>query len=803
MLNNYIKVALRSLRRNVGHTTVAMAGLSVGLAVFLLMSLMVLDELSFDRFHERSENLYRIVEVRSSPDFSEIRSAFTAGQLAQASIEEIPEVVNAVKMIGAEATGRRTVQFAETRFYESDYLITDRSFFEVFDFELLRGNPNSALDEPSTVVLTESGASKYFGSADPVGQTITMEQFGDFRVVGILADPPGNSHLQFNMLISSSTVNAHERWLQWMESWDNQTFLVYLELAPGASHEAVSAKVNDLFSARWSNEDEIRTPFLQLLSQIHFQSQDIEFEHNAREGDRSTLIIFGAISLFLLAIGAINYMNMATARSMRRAREVGLRKVVGGRQSQLIGQFLTESVVVSLLAFVVALGLASLLLPAFVSFTGRDLTLSSLATPGYAAGVLLLGILVGVVSGSYPALYLASFRPAHILSGTGDVGRGAARLRRVLVVAQFAVSIVMIAATSVVYDQLQYVQDRELGFNQDQLVVIDINNGDVRRDWKTVRAAFSDVPSVQSVTTSSRVPGEWKDMTQIDVRDMRSGRSNLVAMNYIATDDAFLDTYEIDLVSGRGLSDEFGSDSSAVVINEAAARLLGIESLNGEVLSVPAADFEGQIVGIVKDFHFQSLHESIGPLVLGYWNNPIRVIDYFTVRVSSQDFAGAIAGLREAGESFDPTHPFEYNILEERLGDYYVEDARMGSLFGIAAFLAVLIACLGLAGLASYTAEQRTKEIGLRKVLGASVRGIVILMSKEFIALVTVAFVVASPIAYIVMDSWLSSFAFRAEISPLLFAMAGLTTLLFALITVSYQSVRSALANPIESLRYE
>jgi putative ABC transport system permease protein len=604
------------------------------------------------------------------------------------------------------------------------------------------------------------------------------------------------------MIVSYSTSQANERWIQWLDGWANTNLIVYAVLKENTDPARAQESMNAVLSANLGDESDTRRAYLQPITDIHLGSGAIQVERHAREGDPRYIYIFSAIGMFLVLIASINYMNMTTARSMRRAREIGMRKVTGGHKGQLVRQFLAESILTTVLAIVIAVTLVTATLPFFNDIAGKDLSSSSLMEWRFLLELAALALLVGLFAGSYPALFLSRLSPSQILSGSSEVGAGATRLRRGLVVAQFTLSIFMIVATIVVYNQMDFVQSTRLGFNENQLVVVDINNGDVRRDWETVRAEFSKVPFVESVSTSSRVPGDWKDMTEIEVRVAGESSDDLVTMHFLGVDDAFLKTFEIELLSGRDFSPD-RADSTSVIVNESAARLLGITSPANQMVEIPSVPFLGQVVGIVEDFNYESLHRPVGPLILGYWSNPVRAIDYFTARIRAGRLEPVIAGLREVGERFDPSHPFEYNVLDQRLRDFYVADRRMGTLFGLAAALAIFIACLGLAGLAAYTAERRTKEIGVRKVLGASVQGIVVLLSRDFVILVLVAFVIAGPLSYLAMDRWLNAFAYKTDLSLSIFVLSGAAALALALVTVSFQAIRSAVSNPIESLRYE
>lgn len=802
MLQNYVKIAWRNIYRYPGYAVVTIFGLAVGLAGALFVLLYLQDEASFDRHHEKLDRTYRVVEIRPSADQGDQHVALSAGVLASTIVASVPEVETAVRIIGQHGVGRRTASYGDRRFYEADYLFTEKEVFDVFSLELQRGAKDQVLENPNTAVLTESAAAKYFGTEDPVGKILQIEQFGDFLVTGMVADPPSSSHLDFSMLLSLASAQVNENWVRWLDSWGNTAFMVYTVLRPDADPARAQQAINAILSSNLGADSEPRRAYLQPLADVHLGSGHIDVEVNAREGDPRYLYIFSAIGIFLVLIASINYMNMTTARSMRRAREVGMRKVAGGQRSQLVSQFLAESILTTLIAAAIAISIVGVALPFFNGVSGKELTGMALLQWDFLIILAVLCAGVGLVAGSYPALYLSRMAPSRIFSQSGDSGSAEVRLRRGLVITQFTLSIIMIAATTVVYNQMQFVQSAPLGFNADQLVVIDINNGDVRQNWETVRAEFAGVPYVQSVSTTSRVPGDWKDITQIEARAAGSSDEDLMTMHFIAVDEQFLSTFEIDLLAGRNLTLN-PADSTSLLLNATAARLLGIEDANRQAIEIPDEEFRGEVVGIVDDFHFQSLHERLGPMVLGYWGNPVRAIDYFTARVASTDLQPVIDGLREVGERFDPSHPFEYNVLDQRLGDFYAADRRAGILFGLAAALAVFIACLGLAGLAAYTAERRTKEIGVRKVLGATVRGIVMLLSKDFVLLVTAAFLIAGPLAYLAMDRWLEAFAYRTSISLWVFILSGAVALAIALATVSVQAVRSALANPVESLRYE
>ena len=813
MLKSYALIALRSLRRHTAYTLINILGLATGIACCVLILLYVQDERAFDSFHEKADRIYRVVEVQAAAEQTEQRTAMTAGPFGSVVAETFPEVTGAVRMLGASTIGRRTASFGDARFYESDYLFTEPSFFEVFDFEMLRGNKAAALQAPGSVVLTEAAALRYFGDRDPMGLILQIEQFGDFEVTGLLRNPPLHSHLDFSMLLSLATIQSMDRWGEWAESWDSNGFITYLVLESPGRRQALEAKLPAFLETyRTETSGVTRRPYLQPLTAIHFGSEAIGAERHAREGRTANLYIFSAIALFVLLIACINYMNLATARSMKRAREVGLRKVAGAHRGQLIGQFLSEAVLFALLSLLVAVAFVQLALPAFNALAEKALTLGGVSPLPLWLGLVVLAVGVGVVSGSYPAFYLSRYRPAHVLKGTVQPGKGAVRLRQVLVITQFALSTAMVVGTLVILQQLDYIDGKPLGFNEEDLLVVDINSGNTRANFETMKEAFGRVPAVQQVCTSSRVPGEWKNILEVEVVPEGVAVEQARSMSFFGIDPDFLATFELALADGRNFSDDLATDTAAVLINEAAARALGLTAAQGQRILIPAVVVNGQrsavemevrVIGIVKDFHYRSLHERIEPLVLGSWSNPIQAIDYFTIRIRSDDLQATIGALRQVGEQFDPDHPFEYNFLDERLGDFYRAEVRTGRLFSLAAAFSILIAALGLFGLAAFTVEQRTREIGVRKVLGASVGQIILLLSRDFTHLVLAALFVAIPVAFLAMDAWLSEFAYHVALRPTVFVVAGALTFTIALLTVSFQAARAALADPVKALRYE
>lgn len=804
MIYNYVKIALRNLLKHPLYSAINIGGLAVGLACTLLIILYVQDELSFDGFYADAERIYRVVEERQTPDGVKRYFANTMGTIAPALLAEFPEVLAAVRIRDRGGLGRVAVGYGEYSAYVGDHLMVEPSFFNVFDFKLLQGNAETALSDPRSIVLTERSANQYFGSENPIGKILKTDRFGDLKVTGIVQNPPKNSHLDFNMLFPFAIVESIEGWKRFINSWDSDGFITYVKMKENISVDEFNAKLLALVEQRRTEQkQQARIPSLQTLTNIHFGSAHIEADNNSSKGEIAYLYVFSAVGLFVLAIASINYMNLATARSMKRAKEVGMRKVAGAGKGQLVWQFLSESILFSLLSFVIAAIIVELVLPSFNAMANKALVLGLTANLLLVLGLFVLVICVGIVSGSYPALYLSQLNPAVAFRGESRVGTRASFLRKSLVVVQFSLSIIMIIATFVVSNQLDFIRTKNLGFNQDQLVVIDINSGNTRRNFVSIKNEIGAIPAVKSVSVSSRVPGEWKNISRINAVPEGSPETDVRSMYFMAIDEQFLDTFEISLAEGRNLSSEMGTDTTAVIINETAAKMLGWDSVLGKELRVPSENFTARVVGVVKDFHFQSLHEVINPLVLGHWNNPVTVIDYFTCRVNTASIQQTLLRLRQIHEKFDQETPFEFNFLDERLSDFYLQDQRVGTIFRIAASLTIVIASLGLLGLAAFAAEIRTKEIGVRKVLGASAAGIVRLLSMDFIKLVLIANLIAWPVAYYAMHQWLQDFAYRIELTLWVFALAGGAALLIALLTVSFQAVKAATANPVEALRHE
>jgi len=799
MLYNYLKVALRALAKQKVYSFINLLGLSVSITATLLIALYVIDELSFDAFHPKANRTYRIVETIQSPTEEQI-TTFTAAQLGPGTIENLAEIEDAARLM---LLGRVTVGHNEFRSYEP-YWYADASFFRIFGFKLLQGDPSTALVEPNSVVLTQESAKKYFGNDDPLGQMLFTSQ-GEARVTGVLEALPSNTHFEFPMLFSISTgPTAFNWWSDWEPTdWSSHNLTNYIVASEDADLALLTEKVNELILSRREEDEATHTYVLQPLPDIHFHSRHIERENHARESQIHYIWIFVSVGTLILLIAIINYVNLATARATQRRKEVGLRKVIGATRRGLIYQFMGESVVLTLLAMTLAVTLVQLLLPTFNQFTGKTLSLTLTSLP---VVVSLLGatVMIGLLAGTYPGLYLSRYRPTDIFRGSLPTSKRLSP-RHGLVVLQFVISVGMIAATLIIYDQMQYIRDKDLGYQREQIVTVDINSGILRGHFEAIKQRFSDVPGVEAVSVSSRVPNEWKIIPPVEIDYPGLETEQFL---FIGTDESFLDTYEITLQQGRNFST--AADSAKLLINQAAARLLGLSNPLGTSVSFKTfyygeveQPFTAEIIGVVEDFHMQSMHESVAPLIIAYHNNPLHNIDYYSLKINSGDMSATLQALSDINNEFDPENPIEYHFLEDKFWEMYQEDARRGQLFAVAAGLAIFVACLGLFALASFTTQQRSREVSIRKVMGAQALQIMVLIGKRYLLLLAVAFLIALPLVYWFMQSWLASFAYRTSISVGELVATGGIVILLAILAVGYQTLKAAWTNPADVLRNE
>lgn len=786
-------------------------GLMVGLTTFLLIALYIFDELTFDSFHTHADNIYRVVNKKVSAEGKEAKVASVAYQISETGKTTFPEIR---KVARYTTSGRTNVGTKENTnvFYES-FSIASKDFLEVLDFELLSGDRKTALTAPFSVILTEESAMKYFNRSDVIGKAIKVE--GDslpYTVTAVLKDIPVNSHISFNLLFSESSITG-KRFRDFISSdWSSDNFTTYFLLDEKADTKNVEAKLNHLIKSKRPTEEKDKYTYsLQAIKDIHFYSNDFAGQSG---GNLTYIYIFAVLAIFVLVIACINYMNLTTARFANRAREIGVRKTAGASRENLIKQFIAEAFVVTAIALVIALLLVQTLLPYFNNFTHKELTLNFNTDYRIWIGVGIVVVVASLMSGTYPALFQSRIKPILLLKNKINVGKGNLSIRRLLVVFQFSLSIIMIVATTIVYMQMKYVETKDMGFKKDQLVIVDINSGKVRRGAETIKREFAKLSHVKDVSVSSRVPGEWKNLVKVRVKNENITSLDGKDMYFLGIDDQFLKTYNIQLLKGRNFTNTGSGDSTAVIINETAAKQLGLTQASGQIVEIPSADYGGSIerldasfnvrvVGIVKDFNFQSLHQAVSPMVLGFRNNPFQNIDYFSSRVTTENIEETLKQMGNVLSSIDPDHLFEYHFLDKQWELFYQQDQIQQTIFLIVAILTILIACLGLFGLATYAAEQRIKEIGVRKVLGASIGSIIVILTKDFVKLVLIAALIAFPVAGWAMHSWLKDFAYHIEMKWWVFALAGIVAITIALLTISYQTIRAALMNPVKSLKSE
>jgi len=801
MLRNYLKIAIRHLKRHKGYAFINVSGLAVGIACCLLIFLFVRDERSYDRFHTNADRIFRVLQGEPN-EWNVRRVEEMSPLLAPGFMEALPEVEQAVRFI-ARPNSLISREDGSVRSYQDGLIYADSNFFDVFSFPLLQGDPATALARPLSLVLTETAARTYFGDANPVGQVLLYNNTHAFEVTGVLADDATRSSLRFDLLASFSSLRQLPGESGMFNSgWSVSAYPTYLLLREGASQTAVEAKIPRVLRQRTDAEHVLQARFgLEPITQIHLYSK--AGNTLGPQSDIRYVYLFSGIALLVLLIACINYMNMATARSANRAREVGLRKVVGAHRSQLAAQFLGESMLTSLSAVLLAVGLTRLALPAFETLMDRDIQTGLFREPAFLLLVLALVVVVGVVSGSYPALLLSRFAPVDVLKGRlGRMASGAA-LRKGLVVFQFAGSVALIVCTLIMQSQLDYVRTKRLGLNAAQVLVLPLQASPIgqpspiSQQPEAFKTELGKLSTVQQVAFSTAVPTQQASRFSYTAE----GSERTYTVSLYGIDSLFLQTLGIELVDGRAFSETRADEGIAVLINEAAVRDYEWDEAVGQTLPVRIGTTPLEVVGVVADFHFASLHEPITPLVfmpLGEWKSRFALI-----RVTATDLSQTLRSVEALWQQFSPEHPFEYFFLDDAFDRLYQAEDRLARLFGTFTLTAILIACLGLFGLTAFSAEQRTKEIGIRKVLGATVAHLVYLLSRDFLGLVAVAFVVAMPVAYFIMERWLEDFAYRIEIRGGEFLMAGLAALGVALLTVSYQAVKAALADPVTALRHE
>ncbi len=792
MIKNYFKIAIRNLWKHKAFSFINIFGLSVGMTACFLIFLYVNFEISYDDFHSKEDRIYRVVADIKTP--TETINGNGPSWAVPPHISEFPEVSAAVRVLSDVILFKKD----NLTFNETESLWADADFFTVFDYKLLKGNPLTVLKDPFSIVLSESSAKKYFGDTDPIGQVIQIaDDAFPSTVTGIMEDIPVNSQIQGEVVISMTTIT--KKFAEGVDNqWGNYGPFAYLLLKPGTNAEGLESKF-PAFLEKWSGKEMSKsqmfpTLLLEPLKDVYLKSDRGGFV----TGNIKNVYVFSIVAILILLIACINFVNLTTARSSERAKEVGIRKVVGAAKFQLARQFIGESVLISLIAFLLTLVVSSLLLSSFNQLAGKTISQGIFETPQYTLLLFLTAIGIGLLAGIYPALILSSFKSTTVLKGRFSTGTKGVFLRKSLVISQFTISIALIIGTIVVYSQMSYMGNRDLGFKKDQILVLDTNS-DKNRD--VLKQTISGLSNIKNVSLSSSVPGTGNPAAYSEIENIK-GDLQVANLDLYFVDFDYISLFDIQLVAGRPFSREFKTDNTqAMVLNEAAVKMFGYSSPEQAIgKRFKQWGREGKIIGIIKDFHFQSLKNPIKPLSMRI--EPDRN-DYLSINVPSSNLASTLAAVEEEWKKIIPNKPFSYYFLDEFFSRQYKSEEQFGKLFLNFALLAIFLSCLGLLGLASYTTMQRTKEIGIRKVMGASVSSILNLLSRDFLKLVAISFFVAAPISWYFMQEWLMDFAYRTTIGWWVFIVAGVIAMLIALITVSFQALKAAIANPIKSLKTE
>lgn len=811
MLRNYLKIAWRNLLKNKIFSFINIAGLAIGLSCFLLIALYVVDELSYDRFYQNADRIYRInADIKFGG--ADMKLAVSSDPMGATLKKDYPQVEQFVRLY--TSSGRRFIKKGNEFIIENRVAHADSTLFDVFSIPVLEGNPKTALKAPKSIVVSESAAKKYFGTTQAVGKTleIGVNNQGIYNVTAVYADMPTNTHLHFDFIFSMDDVDYN------FGNFLSHNFYTYIRLREGVDYKQFDKHFEEVINRHIlpqakqfmeiKSMDEFKKAGNKLeyslmpLTDIHLKSD--RYAEMGVNGSMQYVYIFGAVALFLLLIACINFMNLSTARSANRAKEVGIRKVLGTERQTLMGQFIAELALTSYIALLLALLIIVLLIPYFNDLTAKSFTLSTVFSLQYLPFLLLLPLVVGILAGYYPAFFLSSYKPIEVLKTKLNAGFAKSNLRNLLVTFQFVVSLTLIIATIIVYQQLNYIQTRSLGFSKDQVLILSgttaLQNN--KEAFKNEVAQLSGVKSASyagylPVSNSSRSDNSFS-------KEAVMTQKSALSMQVWNIDHDYIPTLSMEIVKGRNFSRGFGSDSTATIINETAAKMLGYDDPIGKRIytsdgNTSDMNIELTIVGVVKDFHFESLRQNIGPLCFRLGFNRWEM----AFKINTANTPQLIGQIEAKWKKIAPEMPFKYHFLDESFDDMYRAEQRIGKVALIFAFLTILIACLGLFGLVTYMTEQRVKEIGIRKVLGASIPTIVGLLSKDFLKLVVISIYIASPLAYYAMSQWLQDFAFRIDIEWWIFVAAGAAALFIAFATVGYQSVKAALMNPVNSLKSE
>ncbi len=790
MFKNYFKIALRNFMKYKAYSIINVVGLATAISVFSVIFIFIKNELSYDQHHQHGDQVYKVIEIQIGKGFGTNHVSWTMGPLAAALKADFPEVEYATRLSDGN---QHYCQIGDKEFLEYHICHADPDLLAMFTIPLIMGDSKTALNEPNSVIIRQEIAKKYFGNGNPLGQTITVNN-QLFKITGVLEDEHHRSHMKYNMLLSYSTLNPED-----LSLWFSNRLATYIMLRDGTTSRDVEKKLPEfLMKYRQIENDweENLQMYLQPLKKIHLYSQHILFAcHNFNRGNINNVIIFSAIALLIILIACINFTNLSTARASQRTKEIGIRKVCGSNRRQLISQFWGESILLSLGAFLLVVVLIECWMPVLNSLLNESLTLHT----GDYFSIFMVTLVVGMFAGWYPALYMSQFQPTDVLKKFSKSGSNISNLRKFLVIAQFTISIFLITSTIVVFNQRQYIQNKDLGYNKENILCINLAGEEGRSKLELLKNELNKHNNIVSVAATSRPGGGGLGQSTFSLAE-KPDQSVLMEIGSIDVD--YIPTMGMTITAGRNFSEEFVSDNDlAIIINESAVEKFGVDDVIGKRFKDET--WGGKIpiiVGIVKNFHFYTLHEEIRPFVFGM--NP----DYYRsliVNVKPYDIQATINYMKDVWNKLVPSRPFQYWFLDESLENQYRVEENMNRLFLYFSAFAIFISCLGLLGLSAFAASQRTKEIGIRKVLGAPVMGLISMLYQEFTKWIVLANLFAWPIAYFVMSNWLQNFAYRIDMSWWMFALAGGLALVIALLTVSWQALRAATANPVKALRYE
>lgn len=785
MFKNYFKTTLRNLKRHRGYSLINITGLALGMACTILILLWVQDELSYDRFNKNADQIYRVVKY-SDYGGDKLHVALTPGPLARAMKEKLPEVLKATSFDFAGGIAR----YEDRLFSEVEVASVEPDFFEIFTYPLTKGDPETALSDKNSIIITKRLAEKIFESEDPMGKVLNFNKIYDYKVTGIMENIPHNSHLQFECIIPFKKLEEFGRPVN---NWKPNSFYSYIMLRKGISEQEFNEKIRNFKREHYPDCRDFL--YLQPLTKIHLYS-DLGYDISGH-GDIKYVIIFSLVAGFVLLIACINFINLTTARSGNRAKEVGLRKVVGATRKELISQFFSESVFMSFLALIFAVQLVLFLLPYFNELSGKQLNLNTHGNISILCGLLVITLVTGLFSGSYPALLLSSFQPVKVFKGTLKASAKSSLFRKALVVTQFTLSVFLIISTLTVSSQLRYIRAMKLGFEKEHLIYTNIPS-EYETKYESLKNELLKMADITKVTRMRSFPTSDHVNSYSDLSWEGKNPEHKYLFCIHDVDYDFFKTFGMTLAEGRSFSRELQTDADAYILNEKAVEVMGIQNPVGKMFA--EGERSGQIIGVVRNFHFKSLKKQIEPLV---FRLPVHQARIVFIKVSSTDVVNTMSNIEKIWKKSVPDYPIDFRFLDDDYDRLYRSESRTGTLFGYFTFLAIFIAGLGLFGLASFLAQQRTKEIGIRKTLGASVSRIFVLLSREFLILTVFSNGCAWPFAYYFMNSWLKNFAYHTDIKLIAFIASFVLSIIVTLLTVSYQSTKAALANPVDSLRYE